>query len=262
MCMEVQHEDADEDLVVYGDQGVSTEEYDKATYGKLMKTQSKEEEEVKCNVALCANDSVSFEKKRRQLNETMPDKNIHDISQSDVLSNENPTRNTFNNKATIAQAPMGDDDEIELWKVWMMEMPMNVSNISTTMTNGLEQVNRDYKKCLYARATHSNHAIQYYMRQIMERQEVINEYRSMMVEGMDLIPLESNSYKRDLVVISHTIQIIEVDNFWHLKTFEAVLADLQRRWDEETSKHKDESLQCTENDKTNRELDEKEVIDL
>ena len=163
MCMEVQHEDADEDLVVYGDQGVSTEEYDKATYGKLMKTQSKEEEEVKCNVALCANDSVSFEKKRRQLNETMPDKNIHDISQSDVLSNENPTRNTFNNKATIAQGPMGDDDEIELWKVWMMEMPMNDSNISTTMTNGLEQVNRDYKKCLYARATHSNHAIQYYM---------------------------------------------------------------------------------------------------
>ena len=96
----------------------------------------------------------------------------------------------------------------------------------------------------------------------MERQEVVNEYRSMMVEGMDLIPLESNSYKRDLVVISHTIQMIEVDNFWHLKTFEAVLADLQRRWDEETHKHKDESLQCTENDKTNRELDEKEVIDL
>ena len=31
-------------------------------YGELMKTQSKEEEEVKCNVALCTNDSVSFEK--------------------------------------------------------------------------------------------------------------------------------------------------------------------------------------------------------
>ena len=65
MCTEVQYEDGDEDLVVYGDKGVSTEEYDKATYGKLMKTQSEEEEEVKYNMALCANDSMSLEKKRR-----------------------------------------------------------------------------------------------------------------------------------------------------------------------------------------------------
>ena len=65
MCMEVQDEDGDEDLVVYGDQGVSTEEHDKAMYGKLMKTQSKEEEEVKYNMALWANNSVSLEKKRR-----------------------------------------------------------------------------------------------------------------------------------------------------------------------------------------------------
>ena len=46
MCTEVQYEDEDKDIVVYGDQGVSTEEYEKAMYGKLMKTQS-EEEEVK-----------------------------------------------------------------------------------------------------------------------------------------------------------------------------------------------------------------------
>ena len=89
MCMEVQYEDEDEDLIVYRDQGVSTEEHDKATYGELIKTQSEEEEEVKHNVALCANNSVSQEKKRRQLNETMPDKNIHNVSQSDVLLNEN-----------------------------------------------------------------------------------------------------------------------------------------------------------------------------
>ena len=55
--------------------------------------------------------------------------------------------------------------------------------------------------------------------------------------------------------------MIEVDNFWHLKT-EVVLADLWRRQDEEIHKHKDKSLHCTENDKTNGELDEKEVIDL
>ena len=65
MCMEVQHDNGEKDLVVYGDQGINTEEYEKAMYGKLIKIQSKEEEEVKCNVALCANDSMSLEKKRR-----------------------------------------------------------------------------------------------------------------------------------------------------------------------------------------------------
>ena len=62
-CMEVQSEDEDEDLVMSGDQGVSTEEHDKATYGELMKNLSEEEEEeVKYNVALCTNDSVLLEK--------------------------------------------------------------------------------------------------------------------------------------------------------------------------------------------------------
>ena len=85
MCTEVQHEDGDEDLVVYGDQGISTEEYNKATYGELTKTQIEEEEEAKCNMALCTNDSVSLEKKRRQLNETTQNENIHNISQSDLV---------------------------------------------------------------------------------------------------------------------------------------------------------------------------------
>ena len=102
---------------------------------------------------------------------------------------------------------MGDDNKIELQKAWMMEMLMNDSNISTTMMNGLEQANGDYKKFLYARATHSNHAIQYHMQQIMERQKVVDEYKSMMVDGMDLTSLELNSYKSDLVIISHIINM-------------------------------------------------------
>ena len=53
MCMDVHCEDGDEDVIVYRDSGVSTEEHDKAMYGKLMKTQSEEEEEIKYNVALC-----------------------------------------------------------------------------------------------------------------------------------------------------------------------------------------------------------------
>ena len=51
VCMELQYEDASEDEVVYRDQGINTEEYEKATYGDLMKTQSEEENEVKCTVA-------------------------------------------------------------------------------------------------------------------------------------------------------------------------------------------------------------------
>ena len=50
VCTELQYEDGSEDKVVYGDQVISTEEYEKATYDDLMKTQSKEEDEVKCTV--------------------------------------------------------------------------------------------------------------------------------------------------------------------------------------------------------------------
>ena len=81
---------------MYREQETSTEEYEKAMYGKLMKTQSEEEEEVMSNVALCTNDSVSLERKRRQFNKTTPNKYIHNISQSDISLNENPTGNTFN----------------------------------------------------------------------------------------------------------------------------------------------------------------------
>ena len=51
VCTELQYKDASEDEVVCGDQGINTEEYKKATYGNLMKTQSKEENEIKCTVA-------------------------------------------------------------------------------------------------------------------------------------------------------------------------------------------------------------------
>ena len=87
MCTELQYEDADEDLVVYGDQGINPEEYEKAMYGDLTKPQSEEEEEVKYNVAQSANDSAQLERKRRQLNKSTPDENAHGVSQSDTLIN-------------------------------------------------------------------------------------------------------------------------------------------------------------------------------
>ena len=184
-----------------------------------------------------------MERKRRQLNEATPNEYIHDISQSHISLNENPTGNTFNNVATVVQGPTGDDGQNESWKAWTMEMLTSDGDISMTMMNGLEQVSEDYKKFLYARATHSNHAIQYHMQQIIERQKVVDEYRSMMMERMGLIPLELNLHKNDLVVISQTIQMIEVDNIWHLKTFEVVLTELRRRWDKVIHEQKDMSMQ-------------------
>ena len=65
VCMELQYEDASKDEVVYGDQEINTEEYENATYGDLMKTQSESEDEVNCTVAQRANDSVVLERKRR-----------------------------------------------------------------------------------------------------------------------------------------------------------------------------------------------------
>ena len=56
--------------------------------------------------------------------------------------------------------------------------------------------------------------------------------------------------------------MIEVDNFWHLKTFEAVLTKLWSRWDEVIHEEKDVFMHCTENCKINDELDGKEVIGL
>ena len=51
VCMEQQYEDASEDKVLCGDQGISVEEHEKVTYRDLTKTQSEEEDEVKCTVA-------------------------------------------------------------------------------------------------------------------------------------------------------------------------------------------------------------------
>ena len=51
VCMELQYEDSSKNEVVYSDQGINTEEYEKATYGDLMKTQSEEEDDVKCTAA-------------------------------------------------------------------------------------------------------------------------------------------------------------------------------------------------------------------
>ena len=113
VCTELQYEDASKDEVVYGDQGISAEEYKKATYGDLMKTQSKEEDKIKCTVAQQANDSMILERKRRRLNENNPDKKSDDDNQSDRPISEKSTINSINKSTLATQGPADDDDENE-----------------------------------------------------------------------------------------------------------------------------------------------------
>ena len=201
VCTELQYEDASEDKVVYGDQAVSTEEYKKATYDNLMKTQSEEEDEVKCTVAQQANDCVILERKRRHLNENDPDKKSDDYNQSDAPINKRSTVNSINKSTSEVQGPMDDDNKDKSRKAWTMEMLMNDGDISASTTNGVESMSDNEKMFLYARAVHSNHLIQYHMHQIMEQQRAVDEYRNMTMEGLDLIPFESNLRKFNLVII-------------------------------------------------------------
>ena len=94
----------------------------------------------------------------------------------------------------------------------------------------------------------------------MEHQQVVDRYRSMMEEKRELTPLESNLYKSDSVVISHSIHMIEVETFGHQKTFEAVLADLWRNPNKEIYNQENRTLHCKEDGKTHAESNEKGVI--
>ena len=262
VCTELQYEDASEDEVVYGDQGISTEEYEKATYDDLMKTQSEEEEQVKCNVAQRANNSVILERKRRCLSKEDPDKKSDDCNQSDASINKLSTVNSINESMSEVQGPTDDNNKNKSRKAWTMEMLMNGGDISANTRNEEVSMSDDEKMLLYTMAVHSNHSIQYHMHKIMERQRVVNKYRNMTMEGMDLIPLESNLHKFHPVIISQIINMIESDNFWHHKTFESVMSDLRNMWMEGIQELENSRMYCTSNDENNNEMDGAEVIDL
>ena len=120
----------------------------------------------------------------------------------------------------------------------------------------------DERMFLYARAVHSNHSIQYHMHQIMERQRVIDEYKNMTMEGLDLIPLESNLHQYHPVIISKIINMIESDNFWHRKTFKSVMSNLWNMWLEGIQELENARMHCTDDDENNNKMDVIEVIDL
>ena len=139
VCTELQYKDASEDEVVYGDQGINTEEYEKATYGDLMKTQGKEENEVKCTVAQRANNSVILERKKRQFNNNNPEEKTNNNNQCGTLISGKSTENSINELTPVAQGPTEDNNKTELRKAWTMETLMNgmlEGIVVTQQTNG------------------------------------------------------------------------------------------------------------------------------
>ena len=262
VCTEPQYEDASEDEVVYGDQGINTEEYEKAIYGNLMQTQSDEENEVKCTVAQRANDSVILERKKRGFNYNDPEEKSDNDNQCDTMISDGGTENSINETTPEAQGPTEDNNKNESRKALTMEMLLNGFDNSTNSTSEEESMSDNERMFLYARAVHSNHSIQYHMHQIIERQKVIVEYRNMTMEGLDLIPLESNLHRYHLVIISQIINMIESDNFCHHQTFESVKSDLRNMWLEGIQELENARIHCTDGDENNNEMDGIEVIDL
>ena len=63
ICTDIYSDDEDEEIVVYGDKGISSRKYEEDMYGELMITDSDEEKIVNYNVALRIQDSMSMEKK-------------------------------------------------------------------------------------------------------------------------------------------------------------------------------------------------------
>ena len=96
----------------------------------------------------------------------------------------------------------------------------------------------------------------------MEWQRVVDEYRNVTMEGMDLIPLESNLHKFNPVIISQIINMTELDNFLHRKTFESVMNDIRNMWVEGIRELENAHMHCANNDENNNEMDGVEVIDL
>ena len=62
ICTDVYSDEEYEEMVVYGDQDVTSRKFDEDTYGELMNTDNDKEQIIKYNVALCAQDIVSLEK--------------------------------------------------------------------------------------------------------------------------------------------------------------------------------------------------------
>ena len=66
------------------------------------------------------------------------------------------------------------------------------------------------------------------MDEIFEHQREVDEYQSMADGGREMILLESDKYKNDLVINQHIMQMIDTNIFWYRKTFRAILTELRK----------------------------------
>ena len=77
---------------------------------------------------------------------------------------------------------------------------------------------------------------------ISERQRVIDEYRAMMDDGREMIPLDSDPHQSDPVIIQHIMQMIDTDIFWYGETFRQVITELRKKALNETTMYTGEKL--------------------
>ena len=229
ICTDVYSTDESEGMIVYGDQGISSEKYDEETYGDLLNTNSDDKQVIKYNVALLATDSVSLEKKRRRLNRDIPSEATNHLSR-------------LNEDSDTKQGLTTQDEEIESQEAWTMGMPSIDGDISTTNSSEQQIIEDKNKQFLYARAMHASHMIQHHMQGISERQQVIDEYRDMMDDGREMIPLDSDLHQSDPVIIQHIMQMIDTDIFWYEETFRQVITELRKKALNETTMYTGEKL--------------------
>ena len=131
ICTDIYSDNKHQEIVVYGDQGISSTKYKEDTYVELIDTDSNEEKNVNYNVALCTQDSVSLEKKWRQLNGDIPSENVHIISQRHNKINEVNCKKAITKETNTVQGPTIYDKENESQKAWTMEMLMMDNDMST-----------------------------------------------------------------------------------------------------------------------------------
>ena len=107
-----------------------------------------------------------------------------------------------------------------------MGMPKIGGDISIIDSEEREQTEVNNKQFLYARAVHAIHMIQHHMHEISELQRVVDEYRSTADRGREMVPLESDKYKNDTVIIQHIMQMIDTDTLWYEETIRAIIMEL------------------------------------
>ena len=167
ICTDIYSDKEYEEMVVYADQGISARKYDEDRYGELMNTDSDEEKIVNYNVVLCAQDSVSMEKKQRRLNRDIPSEDKNNLSQSHNDISEIDCKEAISKEIDTVHGPTSYDEGIESQKAWTMGMPMMDGEISTMEADELEQIEVNNKKFLDARVVHANHMIQHHMHEIL-----------------------------------------------------------------------------------------------